>query len=94
VKNPEEQLDQLRRSSVLEFEHLKSPEHPTAPLRDLPEHSVDSAELHHLSLDGTADANKTNGAEKPLFKEPDFGAEKEMETRIGAAEDVLSPTER
>lgn len=40
VKNPQEKLDQLRRSSLLEFEHLKSPNHPKAPLRELPEHSV------------------------------------------------------
>ncbi|KAJ4304817.1 glycogenin glucosyltransferase [Kalmusia sp. IMI 367209] len=38
--NPEEKLEQLRRSSLLEFEHLKSPNHPKAPLRQLPEHSV------------------------------------------------------
>lgn len=40
-KNPEEKLEQLRRSSLIEFEHLKSPNHPKAPLRELPEHSVD-----------------------------------------------------
>jgi glycogenin glucosyltransferase len=40
-KNPEEKLEQLRRSSLIEFEHLKSPNHPKAPLRKLPEHSVD-----------------------------------------------------
>ncbi|KAL5407805.1 hypothetical protein PMIN04_011612 [Paraphaeosphaeria minitans] len=39
--NPEEKLGQLRRSSLIEFEHLKSPNHPKAPLRKLPEHSVD-----------------------------------------------------
>ncbi|KAL1600724.1 glycogenin glucosyltransferase [Paraconiothyrium brasiliense] len=39
--NPEEKLEQLRRSSLIEFEHLKSPNHPKAPLRKLPEHSVD-----------------------------------------------------
>ncbi|KAF1924584.1 glycosyltransferase family 8 protein [Didymella exigua CBS 183.55] len=38
--NPEAKLEQLRRSSVVEFEHLKKDEHPEAPLRALPEHSV------------------------------------------------------
>ncbi|KAJ4361002.1 glycogenin glucosyltransferase [Didymosphaeria variabile] len=41
IGNPEEKLEQLRRSSLIEFEHLKSPNHPKAPLRKLPEHSVD-----------------------------------------------------
>jgi glycogenin glucosyltransferase len=40
VQNPEEKLDQLRRSSLIEFEHLKKDEHPNPPLRALPEHSV------------------------------------------------------
>ncbi|EMD90264.1 glycosyltransferase family 8 protein [Bipolaris maydis ATCC 48331] len=41
--NPEEKLDQLRRSSLIEFEHLKKDEHPDPPLRELPEHSVGDA---------------------------------------------------
>lgn len=40
LKNPEEKLDELRRSSLIEIEHLKQPNHPMAPLRELPEHSV------------------------------------------------------
>ena len=40
MKNPEEKLDQLRRSSLIEFEHLKKDEHPNPPMRALPEHSV------------------------------------------------------
>lgn len=40
MKDPEERLEQLRRSSLLEFEHLKSPEHPEPPRRKLPAHSV------------------------------------------------------
>ncbi|KAF2656158.1 hypothetical protein K491DRAFT_715547 [Lophiostoma macrostomum CBS 122681] len=107
MKNPEEKLEQLRRSSVLEFEHLKAPIHPTAPLRELPEHSVvpeNSTEHDHVDgkvpfgSDGSADAkidslsasNKSSGTEKPLFKEPGFGAE----TTTARAEDVLSPSER
>jgi glycogenin glucosyltransferase len=39
-KNPEVKLEELRRSSVVEFEHLKKDEHPEPPLRALPEHSV------------------------------------------------------
>ncbi|XPS81224.1 Glycogenin glucosyltransferase [Ascochyta lentis] len=38
--NPEAKLEQLRRSSLVEFEHLKKDEHPDPPLRALPEHSV------------------------------------------------------
>lgn len=51
-KNPNERLEQLRRSSVLEFEHLKQPDHPHPPLRALPEHSVspDTAVHHHLAV--------------------------------------------
>lgn len=40
MKNPNEQLEQLRRLSLVEFEHLKKDEHPNPPLRALPEHSV------------------------------------------------------
>lgn len=40
LKDPQERLEQLRRSSLLEFEHLKSPEHPEPPRRALPAHSV------------------------------------------------------
>lgn len=40
IKNPEAKLEQLRRSSVVEFEHLTKDEHPNPPLRALPEHSV------------------------------------------------------
>ena len=39
-KNPVQMLDQLRRSSLSEFEHLKKDEHPNPPLRALPEHSI------------------------------------------------------
>ncbi|UPX12907.1 Glycogenin glucosyltransferase [Ascochyta rabiei] len=38
--NPGAKLEQLRRSSLVEFEHLKKDEHPDPPLRALPEHSV------------------------------------------------------
>lgn len=40
MKNPNEKLEQLRRSSLVEFEHLKNDSHPDPPLRALPEHSV------------------------------------------------------
>jgi glycogenin glucosyltransferase len=51
TKDPNEKLEQLRRSSVLELEHLKQPDHPHPPLRALPEHSVppDTAVHHHLA---------------------------------------------
>ncbi|KAJ8110154.1 hypothetical protein OPT61_g6929 [Boeremia exigua] len=40
LSNPEVKLEQLRRSSLVEFEHLKRDEHPNPPLRALPEHSI------------------------------------------------------
>ncbi|OCL13862.1 glycosyltransferase family 8 protein [Glonium stellatum] len=58
--DPEEKLEQLRRSSLLEFEHLtqseKKKQH-SPPLRELPEHSVPTpsdkqALHHHLELAG------------------------------------------
>ena len=39
-KNPGAKLEQLRRSSLVEIEHLRKDEHPDPPLRALPEHSV------------------------------------------------------
>jgi glycogenin glucosyltransferase len=40
VKNPDARLEQLRRSSLVEIEHLTKDPHPDPPLRTLPEHSV------------------------------------------------------
>lgn len=40
MKNPNAKLEQLRRSSLVEFEHLTKDPHPDPPLRALPEHSV------------------------------------------------------
>ncbi|CAO2653327.1 Nn.00g027380.m01.CDS01 [Neocucurbitaria sp. VM-36] len=57
MKNPNEKLDQLRRSSLIEFEHLKKDPHPDPPLRALPEHSVVTeydAEAPHVPLSGGA----------------------------------------
>ncbi|KAF2450049.1 glycosyltransferase family 8 protein [Karstenula rhodostoma CBS 690.94] len=56
--NPGEKLEQLRRSSLVEFEHLKSPNHPQAPLRTLPEHSVDLG--HPPSSPSKANASDSN----------------------------------
>ncbi|KAI4714435.1 hypothetical protein J4E89_000115 [Alternaria sp. Ai002NY15] len=55
--NPEEKLDQLRRSSLIEFEHLKKDEHPNPPMRALPEHSIAGEEKTATSfgLDGAND---------------------------------------
>ncbi|KAL5116434.1 glycogenin glucosyltransferase [Pleosporales sp. CAS-2024a] len=38
--NPTAKLEELRRSSLVEFEHLTKDPHPDPPLRALPEHSV------------------------------------------------------
>lgn len=42
MKNPEEKLEELRRSSLVEFEHLKTAETAARKLsdRDMPEHSA------------------------------------------------------
>jgi len=71
--NPNAKLEQLRRSSLAEFEHLTKDPHPDPPLRALPEHSTEqeegvSAQTHssgggHISsLDGAA---KSQEPEKP-----------------------------
>ncbi|KAF1935641.1 nucleotide-diphospho-sugar transferase [Clathrospora elynae] len=56
--NPNEKLDQLRRSSLIEFEHLTKDEHPNPPLRALPEHSVveekDAATSHAPARGGSS----------------------------------------
>jgi glycogenin glucosyltransferase len=104
LKDPTEQLEQLRRSSAIEFEHLKSPVHVHPPLRELPETSLEGGELHEQSsvaetnlggLDGAQD-DKTAGTDnkavttvKPVFKAPDFG----VESTVVKAEEILSPTE-
>ncbi|KAF2729183.1 nucleotide-diphospho-sugar transferase [Polyplosphaeria fusca] len=107
--NPEEKLDKLRRSSLLEFEHLKSPVHPQVPLRELPEHSTEhaeSAQHHHFpnSGDGTTDAPSKDFAAQdnsgtPVFQEPDFGSGSAngvegADLLSPTAEDVLSPTQQ
>lgn len=40
MKNPNAKLEELRRSSLIEFEHLTKDPHPDPPLRALPEHSI------------------------------------------------------
>lgn len=40
MKNPNAKLEQLRRTSLVEIEHLTKDPHPDPPLRALPEHSV------------------------------------------------------
>lgn len=90
-KNPIEKLEELRRSSLIEFEHLKQPNHPVPPLRELPEHSVPlppTAVHHHLQTSpNPGKSGKSVGAApaaqpaekalstKPLFKEPNFGTD-------------------
>lgn len=62
MKNPNEKLDELRRSSLIEFEHLKKDPHPDLPLRALPEHSVltDDVEAPHVPLSGGASPHGIN----------------------------------
>jgi glycogenin glucosyltransferase len=77
-KNPEEKLDELRRSSLIEFEHLKQPNHPMAPLRELPEHSVAVPEtaVHHNvafspddGVGGHDGATNTKGTDSTLVEQ-------------------------
>ncbi|KAJ9637231.1 glycogenin glucosyltransferase [Coniosporium tulheliwenetii] len=71
LKDPTERLEQLRRSSLLEFEHLKqaADTQKMPPLRELPEHSIPrgrdhEAEHHSISaghpqgFDGASGAGK------------------------------------
>jgi glycogenin glucosyltransferase len=101
-KNPAEKLDELRRSSVTEFEHLKQPNHPMAPLRELPEHSVGPVAQPDDRIDssqGLSSSERT--AEKPppgkpLFKEPDFGSDGSSDQKLEGVpprEELLSPTQ-
>ncbi|KAF2742753.1 glycosyltransferase family 8 protein [Sporormia fimetaria CBS 119925] len=96
--NPNEKLEQLRRTSLLEFEHLKSPNHPVPPLRALPQHSVPSPkesgkEQAPAAVDGTSettDSTKTTTASaKPVFTEPNF--DNGATTR--KTEEIFSPTQ-
>jgi glycogenin glucosyltransferase len=66
VQNPEEKLDQLRRSSVIEFEHLRKDEHPNPPLRALPEYSAIEAKderIAHVPLSG---GSSPHGLQQPM----------------------------
>jgi glycogenin glucosyltransferase len=73
-KNPEEKLDQLRRSSLIEFEHLKKDEHPDPPMRALPEHSVAGEKEKGTSfgLDGANDQGIPGSS--PNVAEKDFAS--------------------
>jgi glycogenin len=102
-------LEQLRRSSVLEFQHLKAPDHPVPPLRELPEHSVPKPSTrlpHHVgpgSPLAVPDAARESGHvsvpnERPVFAEVEYDGDAAAEDGgVGVstkAEDVLSPTAR
>lgn len=62
MKNPEAKLDELRRSSLIEFEHLKKDEHPDPPLRALPEHSTEDKTASDEATEGSAKAPELDGA--------------------------------
>lgn len=71
MQNPEERLDQLRRSSLMEFEHLKKDEHPDPPLRALPEHSVVGEKEGSAAPAPTGSDGANDG---PNVAEKDFAA--------------------
>jgi glycogenin glucosyltransferase len=57
LQNPNARLEQLRRSSLVEIEHLTKDPHPDPPLRALPEHSVledEEKPVAHPGLSGGA----------------------------------------
>ncbi|CAA9958885.1 Glycosyltransferase family 8 protein [Pyrenophora teres f. maculata] len=89
--NPEERLDQLRRSSLMEFEHLKKDEHPDPPLRALPEHSIageKEAGASHAPL-GSDGAND-GPAEKDFATSQSTLPEGEQVQAVG---DEVNPTQ-
>ncbi|KAI5379739.1 nucleotide-diphospho-sugar transferase [Alternaria alternata] len=100
--NPEEKLDQLRRSSLIEFEHLKKDEHPNPPMRALPEHSVVEKKEAGTSfgLDGANDQAVPGSF--PHVAEKDFASSMTFtvptfddgtSADVQAAGDELSPTQ-
>ena len=81
MKNPEEKLDELRRSSLIEFEHLKKDEHPDPPLRALPEHSIETKTDSGEATEGSAKASELGGTKDstepqvvPHISSKDFAA--------------------
>jgi glycogenin glucosyltransferase len=61
-KNPDARLEQLRRSSLVEIEHLTKDPHPDPPLRALPEHSVlqdEETSVAHSALGGGGELDGT-----------------------------------
>jgi hypothetical protein len=65
VKNPNARLEQLRRTSLVEIEHLTKDPHPDPPLRSLPEHSVlpnEESSEPHPTLSGGASLHGLDGA--------------------------------
>ncbi|KAF2202383.1 nucleotide-diphospho-sugar transferase [Delitschia confertaspora ATCC 74209] len=85
--DPEERLEQLRRSSLLEFEHLKSPVHPQPPLRELPEHSVAKEETsmhHHISSGSPQPEVRSTIVERIERRRTETEEEKEKKDRVAA----------
>lgn len=94
AKNPNEKLEQLRRSSVLEFEHLKHPDHSHPPsLRGLPEHSVpaDTAVHHHITspriheFDGASDKSVEPVAAKETASTPSLSTPNPPDSGVGVS---------
>ncbi|EKG17362.1 Glycosyl transferase family 8 [Macrophomina phaseolina MS6] len=84
--NPEERLETLRRSSLLELEHLRQAASASnAPQRDLPEHSVPRPhhDAQHHSLPITGGASPQGSGETAQDK----GVEK-----VGQSQQVLTDT--
>jgi hypothetical protein len=71
AKNPDAKLEQLRRSSLVEIEHLKNDEHPNPPLRALPEHSVmtdEDSSTSRAPLSGGASLHGLDGSSEQTDK--------------------------
>ncbi|KAF2433221.1 nucleotide-diphospho-sugar transferase [Tothia fuscella] len=83
--NPTQQLENLRRTSLVEFEHLKLPSSASRKLsnRDMPEHAVDPTNIAASVLPPNKDATEEG-------KTPDTGLSTVLEEE--GSLDELSPT--
>lgn len=92
LKNPTQQLENLRKTSLIEFEHLKMPSPTSRKLsnRDMPEHAVDPT---HPAASSTSPPNPISPPDKGYFGLEEI-PEEEGSAGLSneSAQDDLSPT--
>jgi pyruvate/2-oxoglutarate dehydrogenase complex dihydrolipoamide acyltransferase (E2) component len=105
AKNPDAKLEQLRRSSLIEIEHLKNDDHPNPPLRALPEHSVMTDEDPSISraplsegasphgLDGSSEQTDKPSSAPKVSNEPSGSDAPTPPTAPEQSSEVASKTE-